>query len=231
MNIELIPIAFAGYLIYKGVENYLDSSDVTPGDQGEVAAETFESEYSLEYINPTPISGSTDIHGAESINRSFRPSPSHAHGRAFGAELVATQQTQEIMTSTGLVAPGQQWQPNADYDGVHVGYAYNDLTPITSNGHSTGVEVHAPAVLNPRDYQTISGLTGWPLLNDSNARGASRGAYATSGDPGPSFNYPAGYYDVANDFMPEYRFPFPWAPTYNPLGSATALNYQMVAGY
>ena len=55
MNIELIPIAFAGYLIYKGVENYLDSSDVTPGDQGEVAAETFESEYSLEYINPTPI--------------------------------------------------------------------------------------------------------------------------------------------------------------------------------
>ena len=226
MNIELIPIAFAGYLIYKGMSTFGAKPNEEISD-----AETFESEYSLEYINPTPISGSTDIHGAESINRSFRPSPSHAHGRAFGAELVATQQTQEIMNSTGLVGPGQQWQPNADYTGVHVGYAYNDLTPITSNGHSTGVEVHAPAVLNPRDYQTISGLTGWPLLNDSNARGASRGAYGGSGDSDPSFNYPAGYYDVANDFMPEYRFPFPWSPTYNPMSSAAALNYQMVAGY
>ena len=85
--------------------------------------------------------------------------------------------------------------------------------------------------MNPRDYQTISGLTGWPLLNDSNARGAGRGAYADSGAPDPSFNYPAGYYDVANDFMPEYRFPFPWSPTYNPMSSTAALNYQMIAGY
>ena len=159
MNVELIPVAIAGYLIYKGLEKY-----AVPSEEETAEAETFESEYSLEYINPTPISGSTDIHGAESINRSLRPSPSHAHGRGFGAELVATQQTQEIMNSTGLVGPGQQWQPNADYDGVHVGYAYNDLTPVTSSGHSTGVEVHAPAVLNPRDYQTISGLTGcWAL--------------------------------------------------------------------
>ncbi len=51
MNVELIPVAIAGYLIFKGLEKYALPSEET------AEAETFESEYSLEYINPTPISG------------------------------------------------------------------------------------------------------------------------------------------------------------------------------
>ena len=55
MNVELIPVAIAGYLIYKGLGKYMDSADDTDASDGAAAAETFESEYSLEYINPNRL--------------------------------------------------------------------------------------------------------------------------------------------------------------------------------
>ena len=225
MSYELFPLAIAGVIIYS----FRDQIKVLVS--GDSSTEVKESEYSLEYINPEPVSGATDIHGAEEYRSSstdlhseyrFRTNPHQAHGRAFGAELASTQFTNELMLSTGEVAPGQIYQPNADYGpGVHVGYAYNDLTPLTSNGHSTGVSVHAPLAFNPRDYQTISGLTGWPV-NSADNRGASRGAYADQ------FSNMTGFYDVANDVMPEYRFPFPWNPSYAPVGDVPAANYKNI---
>ena len=141
-------------LIFHLEDNPFERDQIKAIVSGDSSTEVKESEYSLEYINPEPVSGATDIHGAEEYGSSstdlhseyrFRTNPHQAHGRAFGAELASTQFTNELMLSTGEVAPGQIYQPNADYGpGVHVGYAYNDLTPLTSNGHSTGVSVHAP---------------------------------------------------------------------------------------
>ena len=51
MNVELIPAALAGYLIWKGWENYS-----SPAPPAEALADTYVSEYSLVYINPTPVS-------------------------------------------------------------------------------------------------------------------------------------------------------------------------------
>ena len=228
MSYEIFPLVIAGVFVYS-FRDQIKSLVGFPIESTE-ESEVKNSEYSLEYINPEPVSGSTDIHGAESTSTPvnyqseyrFRSNPHQAHGRGFGAEGASTQLTKELMLSTGEVGPGQIYQPNADYGpGVHVGFAYNDLTPLTSSGHSTGVSVHAPLAFNPRDYQTISGATGWPVNTPDN-RGASRGAYADQ------FSNMSGFYDVANDAMPEYRYPFPWSASYNPLGPAPANNYQRI---
>jgi len=50
----------------------------------------------------------------------------------------------------------------------------------------------------------VSDLGGWPI---------NRNYYQThAGLAHPT----ESYYDSYNDFMPEYRFPSPWSPSYNP---------------
>ena len=39
------------------------------------------------------------------------------------------------------------------------------------------------------------------------------------------------FYDPMNDFMPEYRFPSPWSPSYNPRDSYRPADYQTYGSY
>ena len=66
MSYEIFPIAMAGVFIY-GFRDQIKSLVGFPIESTE-ESEVKNSEYSLEYINPEPVSGSTDIHGAESIS-------------------------------------------------------------------------------------------------------------------------------------------------------------------
>ena len=50
----------------------------------------------------------------------------------------------------------------------------------------------------------VSDLSGWPINRDYYQTHAGL-AHPTE-----------TYYDSYNDFMPEYRFPAPWSPSYNP---------------
>jgi hypothetical protein len=65
-----------------------------------------------------------------------------------------------------------------------------------------GAEMQMPPI--PQAYQTPTGVT-------------------TSVD--------AMFYDPENDFMPEYRFPAPWSPSYNPRDSFRPADYQTYGSY
>jgi len=65
---------------------------------------------------------------------------------------------------------------------------------------------------NPRQYQTVSGLYHDTYMMDYN--GNLRPAYGE-------------IWDNWNDMLPEYRFPRPWSPSYNPRWAGRPQDYQV----
>mgnify|MGYP001160766234 CR=1 FL=1 len=194
---------------------------------------TFKSEYSLEYINPEPVSGANDVHGAENTGFVSRGQTSTSHGRGFASDTVATKQMASIMEGASpTLAPGQRYVPNATMNvgtDCRIGHAYNDLCPQCSGpgGKSASIPVRVPPPYNPTSYQTLSGLVhDRPISPDSPQGSGTGGGY--SGDMMSMAGMP---YDNANDFLPEYRFPWPWSPAYNPVSPGRQDDYRMIRTY
>ena len=184
-------------------------------------SEAYESEYSLEYINPEPVSGANDVHGAEGML-------SYAHGRGFATETIATAQMASVMEGgSPALAPGQRFVPNAGPNTrCAIGHSFNDLCPqcSTPNGSTTAVPVRIPPPYNPTDYQTIDGImTDRPI--SSSAGGSGSGNNATS------YDIYGQVWDNANDYLPEYRYPFPWSPAYSPTDPSRSTDYRMIRTY
>lgn len=187
--------------------------------------EAYESEYSLEYINPEPVSGSSDVHGAEGFlsNRG-----SFSHGRGFATEGIATAQMASVMEGgSPALAPGQRFVPNAGPNTrCAIGHSYNDLCPqcSTPHGKTTAVPVRIPPPYNPTDYQTLDGvMTERPI--SASAGGSGNGGSATT------YDIYGQVWDNANDYMPEYRYPFPWSPAYLPTDPSRSTDYRMQRTY
>ncbi len=213
------------------------SCSKTKYDNGEVqnahdGGVTFKSEYSLEYINPEPVAGANDVHGAETSGF-IGNAPSTAHGRGFASDTVATKQMASVMEGASpSLAPGQRFVPNATINpgsDCVIGHAYNDLCPQCAGpgGKGASIPVRVPQPINPNDYQTISGLVHErPISPDSPQGSGTDGGY--SGDMMSMSGMP---WDNANDFMPEYRFPWPWSPAYNPVEPGRQDDYRMIRTY
>ena len=195
--------------------------------------ETFDSEYSLEYINPEPVAGATDVHGAETFGF-IANAPSTAHGRGFASDTVATSQMASVMEGASpSLAPGQRFVPNATMQtgtDCVIGHAYNDLCPQCAGpgGKGASIPVRVPQPINPNDYQTLSGLIQERPISPDSPQGSRTGGDGYSGDMMSMDGMP---WDNANDFMPEYRFPWPWSPAYNPVSPGRPDDYKMIRTY
>jgi len=214
------------------------SCSKTKYDNGEIQNDqdggvTFNSEYSLEYINPEPVAGANDVHGAENTAFVSSGQTSTSHGRGFASDTVATAQMASVMEGASpSLAPGQRFVPNATIQqgtDCVIGHAYNDLCPQCAGpgGKGASIPVRVPQPINPNDYQTISGLVHErPISPDSPQGSGTGGGY--SGDMMSMYGMP---WDNANDYMPEYRFPWPWSPAYNPVEPGRNDDYRMIRTY
>jgi len=212
-----------------GCNKKYDNGEVQNNQDGGV---TFKSEYSLEYINPEPVAGANDVHGAETMGF-ISNAPSTAHGRGFASDTVATKAMANVMEGASpSLAPGQRFVPNATIQqgtDCVIGHAYNDLCPQCAGpgGKGASIPVRVPQPINPNDYQTISGLVHErPISPDSPQGSGTGGGY--SGDMMSMYGMP---WDNANDYMPEYRFPWPWSPAYNPVEPGRNDDYRMIRTY
>ena len=193
--------------------------------------ETFESEYSLEYINPEPVAGSSDVHGAEGF---VRNAPSTAHGRGFASDTVATAQMASVYggcqpiigTGTTLLSRMPRFTKAP---------IVSSATPITTfarnvrdpGGKGASIPVRVPLPLNPNDYQTLSGLIHErPISPDSPPSSGSGGGYV-----GDEMSLAGTPWDNANDWMPEYRFPWPWSPAYSPTAPSRGFDHRSIRTY
>jgi hypothetical protein len=190
---------------------------------------TFESEYSLEYINPEPVAGSSDVHGAEGF---LRNSPSTAHGRGFASDTIATAQMASVTEGASpSLAPGQRFVPNATIqEGTDcvIGHAYNDLCPQCAGpgGKGVSIPVRVPQPINPNDYQTLSGLIHERPISPNSPASSGSGGYV-----GDEMSLAGMPWDNANDWMPEYRFPWPWSPAYSPTDPSRGFDHRSIRTY
>ncbi len=239
----VVGVSVGGIVLPKIADHFTSKESDTPTETKEAREygcsscgkdddedETFESEYSLEYINPEPVAGSSDVHGAEGF---VRNTLSTAHGRGFASDTVATAQMASVTEGASpSLAPGQRFVPNATIqEGTDcvIGHAYNDLCPQCAGpgGKGASIPVRVPQPINPNDYQTLSGLIHErPISPDSPAGSGTGGGYV-----GDEMSLAGMPWDNANDWMPEYRFPWPWSPAYSPIDTARGFDHRSIRTY
>ena len=136
-------LAFAGWWFLQSVtitkkgESGCDCGCAKCGE--DKSKEAWESEYSLEYINPEPVEQQNDVHGAE----------------AGDCPNCATQSVAMDSVAYGI---GTAECPN-----VVVGYPVNTRCPVCSDGGLTVAPIRGVAPRNPVDSQTIDGLLPSPV--------------------------------------------------------------------
>jgi len=98
-------------------------------------------------------------------------------------------------------------------------YSIHRVNPVVVEGAQ---DVYgAEGIISARGL-SLNADSGWTMP-------PSPVAYETP--TGAMTNVDEMFYDPMNDFMPEYRFPSPWSPSYNPRDSYRPADYQTYGSY